>query len=246
MKIDGTNWSTPKTNIIAGMNDLRKCLSSGYKARLIRAYNEDCQYPIKKKNIDIDWKCYKGNGATLTTINEIKNSNISEYDKYLTLNYKVCYGSSKAVDRYYNTGELSEDNFRSQGISHIVKVSEMINHLINSGDIKHANNIKEIYNGDPNQKHFFDRFKLKTGNDQYIAKKFKNRLWVVQLLNKNEIQPKIPVLVHILNALMYPLKYVPKKSVLNMNEYKNITYRIGSVTNGFSLQIQIPKKFSFK
>jgi hypothetical protein len=54
-----TNWSSPKTNIIAGINDLRKCLADGYKARLIRLENEKCAYPIKKKKKDQDFRNYK-------------------------------------------------------------------------------------------------------------------------------------------------------------------------------------------
>ena len=45
-----TNWSSPKTNIFAAMQDLRKCLASGNKARLIRARNEDCECPIRVKD----------------------------------------------------------------------------------------------------------------------------------------------------------------------------------------------------
>jgi hypothetical protein len=66
------------------------------------------------------------------------------------------------------------------------------------------------------------------------------------MLDKEEKQPRIPVLVHIINFLARPLKYIPRKQVLNMPEYKNISYRVGDVIHGFTLTLQIPKKFSFK
>ncbi len=53
-------------------------------------------------------------------------------------------------------------------------------------------------------------------------------------------------MVHILNVLAYPLKFIPEMSVLKMDDYKNITFRLGGITNGFAVEFQIPKKFSFK
>jgi hypothetical protein len=79
-----------------------------------------------------------------------------------------------------------------------------------------------------------------------IIKTFKRNLWVVQLLNNNQPKPKTPLLVYILNWIIYPMKFIPKKSVLNMKNYKKITFSIGSVMNGFSVEFNIPKKFSFK
>jgi hypothetical protein len=64
-------------------------------------------------------------------------------------------------------------------------------------------------------------------------------------------QPRVtPLALRILNVLIEPLmflmKYTPRKDVLRMKEYTNITYRVGGITNGFSVQFQIPKAFSFK
>ena len=58
-KIKNTNWTSPKTNIFAGINDLRRALASGYKAKLIRAYNEQCEYPIKEKLENRDFRNYE-------------------------------------------------------------------------------------------------------------------------------------------------------------------------------------------
>jgi hypothetical protein len=68
---------------------------------------------------------------------------------------------------------------------------------------------------------------------------------VVELLDK-DANVKIPVGVKILNVVMTPLKYIPKKSVLRMPEYKLVTFRVGDVINGLSIEFHIPKKFGFK
>jgi len=127
-----TNWTQPKRNMIAALNDLRSALAAGQRAKLIKINNEDCQHPIKVKN------------------------------------------------------------------------------------------------------------------SIYTISRFKRKVWAVQLLKADDKQPRIPVLVHVLNALAYPLKFVATKSVLRMEEYKCVTFRIGAVTNGYELSIQIPKKFGFK
>jgi hypothetical protein len=81
--------------------------------------------------------------------------------------------------------------------------------------------------------------------DKQITKEFKHRVWVV-VLYYNHPRYRAPLMVKALNVLLYPLKYWPEKSVLRMPEYKCVTFRVGSVVNGFSVEFQIPKKFSFK
>jgi hypothetical protein len=56
----------------------------------------------------------------------------------------------------------------------------------------------------------------------------------------------VPIAVHVLNVLAYPLKFIPERSVLRMPEYTLYDFRIGAVTHGFKIEFQIPKKFSFK
>jgi hypothetical protein len=92
--------------------------------------------------------------------------------------------------------------------------------------------------------HLFDFFRYKHGS-QYAVKTFKHKLWVVATVDKKE-KVKIPVVVHVLNVLLYPTKFIPRKSVLRMPEYTIYTFRVGGVTNGYSVEFQIPKKFSFK
>jgi len=130
-----TNWSSPSTNIFAGLNNLRKALNSGGNAKLEKRWNADCAFPIK-------------------------------------VNPKAPY-------------------------------------------------------------------------QEQIVKEFKHKVWVV-VLYYNHKKYKAPLMVHLLNILAYPLKFVPQKSVLRMNEYTQYTFRVGAVTNGFNVQFHIPKKFSFK
>ena len=130
-----TNWSTPNTNLISGMNSLRHALASGENARLEKRWNHECSYPIRV-NPNVPWK-------------------------------------------------------------------------------------------------------------EQVSKNFRRKLWVV-ILYYNHEKFETPRLVNILNVLAYPLKFIPKKSVLRMDEYTIYTFRIGSVINGYEVEFQIPKKFSFK
>jgi hypothetical protein len=129
-----TNWSHPYTNIITGLNSLRKALASGLNAKLEKRWNEECEFPLRV-NPKAPWK-------------------------------------------------------------------------------------------------------------EQVSKKFKHKVWVV-VLYYNYPKVKIPVAVHILNFLAYPLKFIPEKSTLQMDNYKCIWFRIGSVQNGYQIEFQIPKKFSF-
>ena len=86
--------------------------------------------------------------------------------------------------------------------------------------------------------------------NEQVSKKFKYKLWVVASFGKYHARTKepfsIPFYIKLLNVLLYPLKYIPRKDTLRMPEYTIHTFRIGGVINGYSVQIQIPKKFSFK
>lgn len=242
-----TNWSSPKTNIIAGLNDLRKALASGQNAVLVKARNEDCAYPIRVKKHDTDFRNYEFNVGYMQTRSEIlRDKNMDDFHKYLTLNFKACHGTPDAINRYYESGCLSKDNFKGMGTCHLVKVEDMVRWLLVTGDTERAEMFKKQYLSDDmcNDRHFWDFYRYKHGS-QFAPKHFKTKLWVVELLGDNQPKAKTPVLVKIMNALMYPLKYIPRRSVLKMNDYTNYTFRIGDVVHGFAIEFQIPKKFSF-
>lgn len=240
-----TNWSSPKTNIIAAMNCLHAALASGQKARLIKLKNENCAYPIKNK-MNQDFRTYEFSNGTLQTREEIANDNYkSDFEKYLSANYKTCYGTQAAMDRYYKDGLLSKDNFLGVGRSHLVKVEDMIRFYVSTGNQKRADLFKHYLETEPDNKHFYDNFNLIQNDKTYTLKKFRHKLWVVELLD-DDVKIKIPIIVKLLNVILYPIKFIPSKSILKMNDYKCITYRIGAVTSGFALEFHVPKKFSFK
>jgi len=187
----------------------------------------------------------------MSTRDEIINaSNMSPILKALTLNFKTCYGTQEAMNRYYETGLLSPDNFKGTGVSHLVHIKDMIAFLINTGDIERAEMFKKQYvtGEEANNKHFWDFYTYKHGSP-WAIKKFKKKLWVVELLDKNEPRATIPVALKIMNVVLNPvffiMKYIPRKSVLKMDNYKVVTFRVGDVINGLSVEFHIPKKFSF-
>jgi len=241
-----TNWSSPKTNIIAGMLDLRSALAAGKNAKLIRARNEECEHPIKEKLQDMDFRNYEFSIGYASSVNKIKEDpNRSDFEKQLSLNYVSCYGDPDAVKSYYETGILTKRNVRSMGVNHLVKVDDLIAFFKSINDSR-ANIYERQYRAPEHvddTSHFFDFFRYKHGS-QYAIKKFRRKLWVVQLQSDETV--KIPVLVRLLNFIMYPVKFIPQRSVLQMPEYRLVSYRVGAVTNGFKVEFQIPKKFDFK
>ena len=246
-----TNWTTPKRNIFAGINDLRNALAAGYNARLIRARNEDCAYPIKIKNEDRDFRNYVfrvGHAASIKTITE--DQSMSEFEKELALNYVHRYGTPEAVKRYYETRELSPDNDKGMGTGHLVHIEDYLEYLKSTKQYDRERLYRRQYYpayGDETQ-HFFDFYRYKHGS-QWSAKTFKKKVWVVELLNPSEPKARLPwahaLPLAVLRALVFPLKYIPRRSVLRMADYRVVTYRIGDVTNGLSIDIHIPKKFGF-
>jgi len=246
-----TNWTTPKRNIFAAIWDLRQALAAGQNARLQKARNEDCAYPIKVRNSITDFRAYEFTVGLIKTRRQIaEDTSMPAFEKYLALNYKCCYGTEEAVNRYYETGKLSKDNFNGIGRSHLVAVKDLVRFhacLPDDRDKEYAEMFRSQYfdeqTGD--EKHFFDHYRLKREHSVYTIQRFKRRVWVIELLKDTEPKARIPWVISILNVVLYPLKYVPKRSVLEMKEYKCVTYRVGNVTNGFSVEFHIPKKFGF-
>ena len=248
MKTTNTNWSSPKTNIFAGTLTLISALQSGHNARLIRMKNEDCAFPIRVKRHDTDFRNYEFSSGHPSTREEILNEkHRTDFQKELTLNYKTCYGTDAAVKRYYEKGLLSSDNFKGMGRSHLVKVSDMVRFLTVTGDQERAEMFKRQYltGEEANQKHFYDFYSYKHGS-LHIPKTFKRKVWVVELLSSGDEKANVPVLAKIMNVLTYPLRFIPKRSVLKMDNYKLVSYSIGGVKNGYEIEFHIPKKFSFK
>ena len=79
---------------------------------------------------------------------------------------------------------------------------------------------------------------------EQVVKVFKKKVWVV-VLYYNHKKYKAPFFTHVLNVLAYPLKFIPERSVLKMDEYKCVTYRVGDVIHGIAIEFHLPKKFAF-
>jgi hypothetical protein len=242
-----TNWNMPRRNILAALLDLRQALAAGMNARLVRARNEDCAFPIKIKHPNPDFRNYEFSSGLLRTRVDICNdTQMSDFQKYLTLNFKTCYGTQEAMQHYYKTGLLGSDNFKGQGKSHLVRVTDMIMFLLITGETERALMFRHQYLTEAGalEKHFYDFFRYKYDNE-YVIKKFKHRLWVIEHLKDDQPKTKVPIMIYVLNTLLYPLKYIPQRHVLRMDDYKIITYRVGDVMNGFAVKFHVPKKFSF-
>lgn len=204
-----TNWSTPKTNFFHGINDLRKALNAGQNAILVKEYNENCKYPIlnKKTNIkDLDFREYEFFTSLIKTKNNIlKDNDLSEIDKYLTLNYVTKYGSKEAVDHYYKTGELTSDNDKGIGVPHLINVKDYINLLTKIGDNERATMYTQQYlsNDHINKRKSFN-FYVFNHNNSRNYRKFNKKLWVVELHkpDKNVSIKKIhSILIKLMNFI---------------------------------------------
>lgn len=246
-----TNWSTPKTTFLAGVKDLQSALASGQNAKLIRLENEKCEYPIMMEFTDADASQYKSSGAYLRTRQQILEDNsMTEIMKNLTLNYASCFGTREAVELYNKTGVVSKNNFVGMGVNHLVKITDIIKYLRSIGDTKRAQMYIDDYTEqgcNVDKRHFYEIYALINRRER-TPKHFNHKLWVVALYNKDVkivLQPEVRMTLKIINVLMKPLKYIPKKSTLKMGDYTNITYRVGDVVHGWSIQIQVPKKFAF-
>ena len=191
-----THWSTPKTNIFAALLSLKAALASGRNARLIKMRNEDCEYPIKYKHNNDNFRNYEFSYGLLKTKQQIINdTSMSDIAKYLTLNYSTCYGTKEAMEEYYKTGKLTLDNFKGIGCSHLVKVDDIIKFFKTNPD-KTLHQRADIYIKkyvDLEGQGFFDFYRYKAS--PWSIKKFKRKLWVVELLDKKPT--KTPILIKI-------------------------------------------------
>lgn len=158
----------------------------------------------------------------------------------MMINYCGVFGTDEAIKNYRETGKFTKDNIKGIGRWYIAKRQDVINYLIKDGDEDRA----ACFDLNNSQKHFVDNFHIKPECDR-TPKKFKSKLWVVEMLKDSEPKTKTPLLVKLITVAVYPLKWIPRKRTLNMGNYKTVKYQWGDVINGFSVEFHIPKKFSF-
>ena len=240
-----TNFSRPTTNIFAGLNQLRHALAYGMRVKLIRIDNADCTHPILNKQQDQDFRNYEfssGHAAARTTINADKG--MSDFQKHLSLNYVNCYGTQEAVDNYYKTGVVVPDNHLGIGVSHLVLATDLITMMLENQDKQRADRYQRQYTsiGFDDFLYFYDFYRYKH-DSPYAIRKFKRKVWAVAELETGD---KVSRAVKVFNFIIKPLQLIPSRDVLKMGDYKVITYRVGSIKHGYSMELTIPKKFSFK
>jgi len=185
-----TNWSSPKRNIITALLSLRKAILAGFRARLIRLRNEDCDYPILIKKNDEDFRNFEfqiGYAASRNTI--AQRDDLTAFQKYLSLNYVNLYGTEEAVERYYSTGRLSKENNQGIGRSHLVAASDLIRFMLVAGERDRAQKYIRQYETDgyDDVQHWFDFYRYKHGS-QWAVRKFWRKLWVVELLKTEPLK----------------------------------------------------------
>jgi hypothetical protein len=235
-------YTTPTHNFLKALNTLRRALAYGSNVRLMKVRNEDTNFPIRERIIGTPAEYTMSYGA-LYSINEIKAmKHLGELELDLTLNYQPVFGEKEAAEHYYKTGELSEKNFKGMGYCHLVKRSDVIKYLTEKGEAERA--AHWVLPTDPDKQTWMYPA-TRRDNTYWQPIKFKHKVWAVVMVGKDET-PNFQKWVKVLNVFMYPLKFIPKRSVLRMKEYTNYTFRVGGVTNGYSVEFQIPKKFSFK
>lgn len=258
-----TNYSSPKRSFFAGMNDLRHAMKDGSRnVRLEKRWNHECEFPINDKYSKNDFRDFEGYIGVMRSIDSIKaDAQMGEFEKYLTLNFRQCFGTEEAVKAYYEHGIVTEDNIRSGGRSHLVKITDIIKYYqdrVNNctaelhgdykADCERLKNYTQFYiTGETaHESHWVDLFHLKRDVPRWTPRKFKHKLWVVVTYHNYDKKFRVPLLAVVLNVLAAPLKFIPTRDVLRMPEYTNYTFRVGSVVRGYSVEFQIPKKFSFE
>lgn len=87
-------------------------------------------------------------------------------------------------------------------------------------------------------------WKAKEGIKYHVPDPKINKVFIV-CFNEKKSEVHTPTWLKIVNALISPLRFIPQYSNLDMGTYKCHTFRIGDVTNGFTIEFQMPKKFSF-
>ena len=86
-------------------------------------------------------------------------------------------------------------------------------------------------------------YKPKEGIPYYIPQVISRKVFVVHC-NKN--RKNVPWWVKSFVLITYPLRFIPKRDIKKMSKRTCYSLRVGSLSNGISLEFHIPKKFSLK
>lgn len=137
-----TNWSEATTSYSAALAGLISAIEAGKNAWIEVRKNGEQDYPIMVPNPKLNhpraWTMSYSIPRNRTVLENHKFINNTEKD--LTLNYTVAFGTQEAIDRYYETGILTSDNFRGMGICHAVKIEDAIEYRKNIDGYKDFHN----------------------------------------------------------------------------------------------------------
>jgi hypothetical protein len=228
-----TNWSQATFNPFVAFLKLVSCLRAGHNAWIERQENGKQDFPLTEKNPDLyDIKNWKSSGAYFVPDWQVEKERIENdknkhpFEKKMMLEYTTAFGTEEEYQHYLNTGEVK---FRGMGRQFFVKHDDLVKTRESEG-ISMNDKTRFVLMVSP-----VEQWKrvVKTNRKVYVV------CW-------NNEKSKLPLWFKMWNALVYPFKFIPTRSVLRMDEYTLYTFRIGDVRHGYSVQFHIPKKFSLK
>jgi hypothetical protein len=231
---NSTNWSEATLNPFKAFSNLVSCLRSGNNAWIEKQENGKQSYPLVEDNPDLSkmkyWKCDSQLFARDWENNQqeiLDDDKLLPMAKTLMTEYTVLYGSQEEYDAYLQTGVAK---FNGIGKQFFVKYDDLLKIRKEEG-IEMDSSTRFYPMVSP-----IERYKrvLKTKRKVYV------------IVMDYEDKKPLPIWLKIINVVTYPFRFIPKQSVLRMDDYTNYTFRIGDVCNGYSVEFQIPKKFSFK
>ena len=227
-----TNWTSATHNPFKAFKGLVSCLQSGYNAWIELQENGKQDNPLLETNPNINnLSTWKSSGSYFVQDwakekERIENDTIHPFAKKLMLEYTTVFGSEEEYENYLKTGEVK---FLGMGKKYFIRYDDLIKTREKEG-IKLSDKSRYVLSVLP-----IEHYKQ--------VKKTNRKVFVVCF---NSEKRNLPMWLKVYNVLLYPFKFIPKRSVLRMKEYTCYTFRIGGVSNGFSIDIRIPKKFSFK
>lgn len=227
-----TNWTEATRNPFKAISSLISCLQAGRNAWLELQENGNQEYPLREKLIKEStdpcaWDCacqpfaqdWEERKEVILT-----SDSYSPMQKKFMTEYTSVFGSQEQYDNYLKTGDA---DFRGIGRQYLIKYDDL------------ARKRKEQGIALSPKTRFYPMVSLKSRNKRPLIK------GKVLVVCYNNDKVKTPWWVSLINIVLYPFRFIPKRTVLRMPEYNVYTFRIGSVVNGFCIDIHLPKKFSF-
>lgn len=121
-----TTWSEATTNANKAMMQLVSCIESGKNAWIEIRKNGEQEYPIKKKNPELDnpfnWDMMYGAPRNESEMMNYKYFNDTQKD--LTYNWTACFGEKNAIKEYQSNGKITKELFNGMGICHPVRIKD--------------------------------------------------------------------------------------------------------------------------